>query len=375
MSTQSTKILFVIDSLRFGGAERQLVELIKGLDRTKFEIYLCCLVNDPGGYTNELHKLGIKIKYFSRAFMLDIKPIIQISQYIKEMKIELVHSFNCLGALFGVIAAKIAGRRVICSGIRNAKDQSAMYWIYKRIESVLSDYLVSNSMAGFTNRFKKNKKHFRVVYNGIDFNRFELNVTDTDNVKEELGVSKFSHIVGMVASLSDHKDHQTLLDAIPLVLSRFANTCFLLIGDGPIRENLERKVKRQGLEKNVIFTGYRSNVDRIYPAMDVSVLVTRSKLILEGISNSLLESMASGIPVIATTGGGTDEVIVHGRNGLMVPPADPKHLAESIIDVMSNQKKASAMAKVALQDVKAKFGLDRYVEDYVSLYHEVLKQA
>jgi glycosyltransferase involved in cell wall biosynthesis len=374
MSAQSTKILFVIDSLRFGGAERQLVELIKGLDRTKFEIYLCCLVTDPGGYTNELHKLGIKIKYFSRTFMFDIKPIIQISHYIKEMRIDLVHSFNCLGALFGVVAANLAGRKVVCSGIRDAKDQSLMHAVYKKIESVMADILVSNSVAGFTNRFKKNKQHFRVVYNGIDFNRFELNVRDTGNVKEELGVSGFSHIVGMVASLSDYKDHQTLFDAIPLVLSRFANTCFLLIGDGPKRESLLRIVKLQGLEKNVIFGGYRSDVDRIYPAMDVSVLVTRSKRHLEGISNSLLESMASGVPVIATAGGGTDEVIVHGRNGLMVPPADPKCLAESIIDVLSNPKKASAMAKTALQDVKARFNLERYVEDYVSLYHEVLKQ-
>ena len=306
--------------------------------------------------------------------MFDIRPILSISEYIKQMRIDLVHSFLSLGALFGVIAAKIAGVRVICSGIRDAKDQSAMYWIYKRIESVLSDCLVSNSVAGFTNRFKKNKQHFRVVYNGIDFNRFELNVTDTGNVKEELGVSRFSYIVGMVASLSDYKDHQTLFDAIPLVLSRFANTCFLLIGDGPKRESLLRLVKLQGLEKNVIFGGYRSDVERIYPAMDVSVLVTRSKLILEGISNSLLESMASGVPVIATAGGGTDELIVHGRNGLIVPPADPKRLAESIIDVLSNQKKASAMAKTALQDVKARFNLERYVEDYVSLYHEVLKQ-
>ena len=369
------KILFVIDSLRFGGAERQLVELIKGLDKNKFEIHLCCLINDPAGYTDIIKELGIKIRYFSREFMFDIRPILSISEYIKQMRIDLVHSFLSLGALFGVIAAKIAGVRVICSGIRDAKDQSAMYWIYKRIESVLSDCLVSNSVAGFTNRFKKNKQHFRVVYNGIDFNRFELNVTDTGNVKEELGISRFSHIVGMVANLSDYKDHQTLLDAIPLVLRRFANTCFLLIGDGPKRENLERKVKRQGLKKNVIFGGYRSDVERIYPAMDISVLVARvDEHHSEGISNSLLESMASGIPVIATTGGGTDELIVHGRNGLMVPPADPKHLAESIIDVLSNQKKASAMAKVALQDVKARFGLDRYVEDYVSLYHEVLKQ-
>ena len=132
-------------------------------------------------------------------------------------------------------------------------------------------------------------------------------------------------------------------------------------------------MKQQDLEKNVIFGGYRSDVERTYPALDVSVLVTRSKRHLEGISNTLLESMASGVPVIATAGGGTDEVIVHGKNGLMVPPADPRCLAESIIDVLSNQEKVEIMAKTALQDVKARFGLKRYVQDYVSIYHEVLK--
>lgn len=365
------KILFVIDSLKVGGAERQLVELIKGLDRTKLEIYLCCLVNDPGGYTNELHKLGIKIEYFSRAFMLDIKPIIQISHYIKEMRIDLVHSFNCLGALFGVVAANLAGRKVVCSGIRDAKDQSWMHAVYKKIESVMADIFVSNSVAGFTNRFPKMKPHFRVIYNGIDLGRFRDQSTDIRCVAEELGIDEFAHVVGMVASLSWSKDHETLLEAAPMVLEHLPDTCFLLIGDGPTRPKLVAKAKEGGVGDNVVFVGYRSDVERIYPVMDVCVLLTRSERILDGIANSLLEAMASAVPVIASSGGGTDELIEHGRNGLLVPPANAMNLAESIVEVVSNQKKARAMAEDALRDIHARFALKRYIQEYMAVYDEV----
>lgn len=97
------KILYVIDSLGFGGAERQLVELIKGIDRSKFEIYLCCLINDPVGYTDIIKKMGISFNYFSRKYTFDIRPIFYIARYIRQMKIDLVHSFLSLGAVFGVL--------------------------------------------------------------------------------------------------------------------------------------------------------------------------------------------------------------------------------------------------------------------------------
>jgi glycosyltransferase involved in cell wall biosynthesis len=368
------KILYVIDSLSFGGAQRQLVELIKGIDRSKFEVHLCCLINDPAGYTDIVEKLDISIKYYSRRYTFDVRPIFYIFQYIREMKIDLIHSFLTLGALFGVIAAKFAGRPVICSGIRDAKDQSITHGIYKHIESAIADILVSNSMAGFTNRFKGMKPHFRVIYNGIDLNRFRVRSTDVSSVERELGISGFSHVVGMVAALSDYKDHETLLDAAPIVLGRYPNTCFLLVGDGSNRSRLLRKVQSRGLEQNVIFTGYRSDVECIYPLMDVSVLLARSSLHLEGISNAVLESMASGVPVIASAGGGTNEVIDHGRNGLVVPPGSSKRLAECIIDILSNPQKVRAMAKMAQQDVTTRFSLDRYVEQHVSLYNHVYRK-
>lgn len=370
------RLLFVIDSLGFGGAERQLVELVKGISRKGgYEIHLVSLMRSDQGYADIVASLGIEVLYFPRSYKYDVfGPLFLLIRYIRENRIELVHTFMNMGSLFGVAAAKLTGRPVVCSAIRDAKDTSSSEKYLKRILARLADIYVANSHAGFTNRFRKMRSHFQVVYNGVDFSRFKGNHCDQETLKAELGISGFSHIVGMVGSLSRNKDQATLLRAAPKILELFPKTVFLLVGDGETMASLEGQVRAQSLEGNVLFAGFRNDVDRLYPLMDVCVLLTNSHVHLEGIPNVLVEAMACGVPVVASTGGGTDELLEDGRYGLLVPPNTPEVVAEAIVGLLAGLDKAVVLATAAQASVLERFGLERYVSDYEKLYMEVRRK-
>lgn len=373
--TARCRILFVIDSLGFGGAERQLVELVKGLSRKDcYEIHLVSLMRRDEGYAEIVAALGIDVQYFPRGRKYEVVgPLFRLVRYMREHRIDLVHTFMNMGSLFGVSAARIARRPVVCSAIRDARDKSWKERYLKRILARFSDIYVANSRSGFTNRFRKMQPHFRVIYNGVDFARFTGFGGSRAALRAELGMTGFRRIVGMVGSLSQYKDQETLLEAAPGVLKVFPDTGFLFVGDGEKRATLEKRVEKLGLGRHMVLTGFREDVDRLYPLMDVCVLLTNARLIEEGISNAILEAMACGIPVIASAGGGTDEIVEHERSGLVVSPHDPKGTAAAIIRLLTVPgAEAEKLASQAIVNVREMFALERYREDYEIIYRDLI---
>ncbi len=366
-------IFFVIDSLRPGGAERQLVELIKGLTITGgYNLSLGVLENAVTGYSDIIRDLQVDIHCFPRRKRFDFSPIMAMRRHIEKKNIHFVHGFLNIGALFGLLAGKVAGRPVVCSSIRNAADESFLTGLNIRLEAHIADILISNSHAGFMNRFRKMKSNFRLIYNGVDFNRFMVTEEDTETIKKQFGLNRFQHIIGMVATFSGYKDHDSAIRAAKIVLQEYPDVGFLFVGDGPELNRMKEMVSNNGLNGKILFTGYRKDVEEFYPLMDICLLLTRSQRILEGISNSLLEAMASGVPVIATAGGGTDELISHGKTGIVVPPGEPGVLADKIKELLGNPDRRSLLSEKARDDVHKRFNLQRYVQEHIAVYNMVL---
>jgi glycosyltransferase involved in cell wall biosynthesis len=157
-----------------------------------------------------------------------------------------------------------------------------------------------------------------------------------------------------------------------MILKSFPNTSFLLIGEGPKRKTLSEKARQLGLKNNVIFLGYRNDVERLMQIIDIAVLLTNSDVILEGISNAIIEAMAMGIPVIASEGGGTNEIINNNVNGILVKPKKADETAKAIIGLLSDRKKAKGLSDNAKLFVHEKFNLQRYIRDYEKIYKELL---
>lgn len=369
------RLLFIIDSLKFGGAQRQLVELIKGLQSKRYIIHLITFEETSEGYLDSIAQLNILAVVFPRSFRYDFRPIYEICRYIKENKIDLVHTYMNLASVFGVLASKLARRPIVCASIRDAKSSGLKEKLSSHMLSYLADIFVANSKAGFDSRFKRRRPHFRVVYNGMDFNRFVIDGLDKDAFKDSLGLSHYGRIVAMVATFISHKDHETFLEAIPEVIAQFPDTGFVLIGDGPRRKLLEDKVADLGLTKQALFLGFRQDIESIYAIIDINVLITNIQNHLEGISNAITEAMASGLPVIVSAGGGAEEVVQNGINGLIVAPKDPGATAKAIISLLKNKSKAKKLAQAGQKDVKQKFSLEQYISNYEQIYSELLQTA
>ncbi|MCK5012818.1 MAG: glycosyltransferase [Candidatus Omnitrophica bacterium] len=368
-------ILYLIVSLRYGGAERQFCELVKGISkRNGIRPYVYYLEKSNAGYDKVLESAGIQPVHLPRKTKFDFSLVYRLSWIIKALDIDIVHSFMSMSGLIACLSARLCNTPVVCSSIRDATvDTSFKTMISLRVQAVLSNILVANSHAGLKSRFKSLKPKYRVVYNGIDRDRFHPDRHEIERMKKRFQLERFDKVVAMIASLSVHKDHNTFLESARLVLERYPRTGVLLVGDGPNRARLEQKVVNLGIQRNTIFAGYTEHVIEILSVTHVSVLMTNASIFAEGLSNSLLESMAMSVPVVASKGGGTDEVIDHGVNGYLLDPYDAFGLAEVIMKFLDDDSFGLQMGRSGRSIIKKRFGFAEFLQNYVNLYYEVLK--
>ena len=158
-----------------------------------------------------------------------------------------------------------------------------------------------------------------------------------------------------------------MIEAAARVTDKCPDCHFLLVGDDRgIRKNLEIRVKELSIDKNIVFLGQRNDIPDLLAASDISVLSSHE----EGFSNVILESMAAGLPVVATCVGGNPEVIVHGENGWLVPPKNPQKLALKILDLLQNPEKAKKWGEAGRHHVQMHFSDKKMLEEYIKLYQK-----
>lgn len=366
-------ILYIISSLRPGGAERQLVELIKGIDKSINNIYVVINESNINGYQETLEINDVPIYCFCRNSKYDMSPVFKTAELVNKLEINVIHTFLNFGSIIGVLVALMTGAPIVCSALRTAMDENWKFWLCSRIISYRADYLVSNSLAGFKNRFKKMRSKYRVIYNGIDTSRFKPVEKIQNDIVNEFNLTRWKIKVGMVATLSEKKDHRTLLDAAKLVLHHYPDTVFIIVGEGlgGRMGQLKDYAAKLDIDENIIFTGFRSDVDQLIQLLDILVLLT-DKLYGEGSPNAVIEGMAVGKPILATRGGGTDEVVLDHVNGLLIEPANSEEAATKIMCLIKDKKLSYKLGQNALQYVRDNYSLTRYVKEYELLYNSLL---
>jgi len=364
------KILYLIDNLEGGGAERQFCELVRAMkDNKDYEPHAGVLLKTKEGHTGML--AGIKINYFLRNSRFDISPLFKIIRYVKKHNIDFIHSYMLMAGEFGLLAAKICRIPIVCGTIRNAKDGNWKHFLRTRYHSLFADIAIANTEAGFKNRFKKMRPHFRVVYNGMDLSRFSIKEKEKKKMRDELRVNKNQKIICMAARFTKEKDHVTLIKAVKELIKIYPDLIVLLAGTGNRKKDIENLVLRYDLNKNVRFLGFRNDVEKIISISDISILLTNTKIHFEGIANTLIESMALQVPVIATAGGGTDELVVHKLNGIKVRAFDEKGVVAAVEYLFAHKKERAKMISNAYQMVSEKYTLKRYLEDNIRIYGEL----
>ena len=377
------RILLLIDGLEGDGAERQLCELAKGLQRrTDFEPHVGVLEANETGHAWMLEELGIVVNLFERRSRFDLSPLKRIVAYIRDHDIELVHGYLSMGSEFGLLAAKWCRIPAITSSIRNGMNRDWRERVRTTYQSYLADFSVANSNAGFRSRFRRRRDSFRVIYNGFDLERFSISEADRAAVRAELDLTGEARPICMAARMEPEKDHRTLLDAMRLLQSKHPDAVLLLAGQGRLRSLLEAHARECRLENRVRFLGHRRDVERIMSICEASVLLTNTEIHLEGVSNTIIESMALGTPVLATRGGGTDEVLGEedaGRppyvHGIKVEPFEPAQVAEGLGYYLDHDTERRQIGAAARKMVVERFNLSRFIADNVALYRELERKG
>jgi glycosyltransferase involved in cell wall biosynthesis len=210
---------------------------------------------------------------------------------------------------------------------------------------------------------------FVVIPSGVELNKLrELPSNEKQNLKKKLGIPENSLIIGTVGRLEPVKGHEFLIKAAGNIISKYPDAFFIFTGDGYLRQDLERKASNLDLRENIIFMGWRDDAAQIISAYDVFVLPSLN----EGMGRVLVEAMALGKPIVASNIGGIPDLVIHGKNGFLVPPKKPKELAKYIQILLEDEEKREKMG-LAGKEMSLNFSVENMVEKIEKLYGELLK--
>jgi glycosyltransferase involved in cell wall biosynthesis len=369
-------VLFPITDLSRDGAQRQLLELVKGLDTSRFRPVVASL--QSGGPMEEEFKTVLRDRMVSleRRGKYDFSVFFKMLAIMRKFQVDIVQPFltpavffSLLPTIFYPTKVKIVTERC-SSGIRNLR---LGYRLFLKAEDILShfaDVAVSNSEAGRRYLIERGIKPglIRVIYNGIDFDRLTSRIDEAIQVRQNLGVSLDGKIVGMMARMFPHKRHDIFLRSAASIKQAIPDTKFVLLGDGPLRNHLETLSQDLGLNSSVIFLGEQLDVGPFLAAFDIAVLPSEA----EGCSNTLLEAMALGKPVVATDVGGNRELVNTSETGLLVPLDDVATLTDAVIGLLRDPGRAQTMGLAARDKVFTLFNIPKMVQEYQSLWEQSL---
>ena len=365
-------ILFIANSLHFGGAEKHVVSLLNGLNDKKFNQFLCCLKDDKS-LLPQIQKDRVKdICFLHVSHKLDLNSIRKLANYIYNKKIDIVVCINQYPMIYGLLAEKIARKsaKVIVifhrTLIYKFKDrlQLLLYrFFFKRCDCVV---FVSKNQG----KYWLNEKHLKtkktvVIQNGIDCNYFDfkLNGDQRRQLLQQLNFSNIDYIVGLCGTLRHEKFHIDGIEAIEKVRKKGLNVKFLIIGDGPERERIEQHISKKGLENVVAITGFQEDVRPFIVLCSCMIITSHS----ETFSIAALESMNMGKPMIMTDIGGASEQIEHGKTGFLYQKGDIESLANYILK-LSSQVLRKQMGSEALKSVRKSYSLEKMLNNYEELF-------
>lgn len=364
-------ILFSIHNLGPGGAERHLLNVLKNLERSLFRPYVCCL-DKYGEFVPPIEKMGIEVSDLSVKSLYSphaVRGLIKLVYYLRNNRIQIVHNLLFKSIVIGTLAARIAGVAVIINSRRD------MGWALNSRQRFLLNLTnrCTDKIIAVCEAVKKrsleveniSEEKIAVIYNGIDTNDFSPQPSlKTNALRSKFKIPANSRVVGTITHLTKVKGNEYLVRAAPLVLKRFPHTRFLIVGDGDQKHALSSLAVKIGVKDRLIFTGQRNDITDILGLMHIYVCPSFS----EGMSNSILEAMAMGKPVIATDVGGNRELVENGRNGLLVRPKNEFALARSMIELISQPERMAKMGIESRRMTIRKFQPSTMIDQLMQLY-------
>jgi glycosyltransferase involved in cell wall biosynthesis len=365
------RVVLLVNSITMGGAEEHVRQVASGLSRRGADVTVIMPETpDVDPLAGALQDAGVRVERLTLAWILHgwrtVGRFWRLVRLLERLRTRLLHlhTVGYTGGRWAVWAARLADVPMVVCTIHSAPvaPQPLHVRLDRALQSRLVDRFVAVSQmnyAALRDDLGLPADKLVVIPNAVELENFAG--TDSDDrraVRERFGIPADAPVLGALARHDDPKGLTYLIQAMPAVLARQPSARLLLVGDGPLRANLEAEARSLGVAERVHFAGYQRDVASMLGAMDLVVLPS----VREGLPLSLLEAMAAGRPVVATRVGGMPEVVVDGMTGRLVPPADPAALAEAIGAILDSPRCAEQMGEAGrarAQDFSDAAMLDR----------------
>jgi len=372
-------VLFIVNSLETGGAEKQVVTLLNHLDPGRFRLHLAYLKRNEKLLPELRQERLATVLCCDVSRRIDSGAILRLRELIGGGGIDAIVCTNPYSTLYGWLAMRRSDaqpKRVAVfhtTRLRSAKERAQML-LYRRLfnRSDLLIYVCESQRA----HWRSNGIHpaaDEVIYNGIDTAHYTDHYSPEERraLRHSLGCGDQDYLIGLCSVFRPEKAHGDLLDAVSRLRAAGVPAKGLLIGDGPERDSIERAVCRLGLEKDVVITGLKEDVRPLIGACDVMTLVSHS---VEAFSLAALESMALGKPVVMSNVGGASELVVHGEHGLLFEPGDIKALTMHL-RALTNGSLRERLGRAAAHRVRERFTVQAMSARFADCIGELLEDA
>lgn len=361
------KILFFIETFRSGGKERRLLELMILLKKhTSYQMMLVMTEDDI--HYNEIYQLDIPIKIIKRNIIKkDPSVFFKFYKICKKFNPSLIHVWGNMPAFYSIPASIILKKPIINNQITDIFGISVKQpfsFILHKLNFYFSRIIISNSIAGLK-KYNVNKDKSKVIYNGVSLSRFNI-LKNSDIIRDKFNIkTKFSII--MVGTFSKYKNFDLFIDAAKHYQNLRKDITFIGVGSGENLVNLQQRLVTEKI-KNVILTGKIQNVEELISVCDIGVLISPYG---EGISNSIIEYMALGKPVIASNKGGNSELIENNINGILLKNDSLEDVCNAINFLISDKILRNKMSLNNKKKIENEFSAKRMMNEFLSVYENI----
>ena len=373
-----TKVAHILTRLDLGGAQRNTLYTTEHLNPERFETLLIC---GPGGVLDsEAGARRIVVDALVREIhpWKDLLAFLELRRILRREKPQIVHTHSSKAGILGRLAARSADVPVIIHTFHGFGFHDHQPWVIKKIFilaerlcAVFSQALVFVSRANWDDALRHHlgdPKRYVLIRSGIKLSDFPA-VAAASLTKKSLGLGPDSRLVLSVGNFKPQKNPWDFLAAAKIVAEQHPQSCFVFVGDGPRREEIQSQASMAGLKQRFLLPGWRRDVPELLAAADVFVLTS----LWEGLPRAMLEAMKSGVPAVCYATDGVKDVIEDGENGYLIAPGDVAALASRVAQLLSDEPLRRKLGQAAATSITQEFDIDAMVRRQEELYSKLLK--